>query len=90
MMPCHHQIHLDCLCTSMSVECCNSRANGTNDENEGYYDDIVDADDDDEESLRGSRSLDWSSMESSVHSDPGVSTERDTIGKWVTLSLIHI
>lgn len=84
MMPCHHQIHLDCLCTSMSVECCNSRANGTNDENEGYYDDIVDADDDDEESLRGSRSLDWSSMESSVHSDPGVSTERDTIGKWVT------
>ena len=83
LMPCGHEIHLDCLCTNMRIEMAYSGARS-------YTDCEEDTDDDDTiDSMTEER-------ESAPHLDANVHlasdltqncTENDTIGKWLTCSV---
>lgn len=83
LMPCRHEIHLDCLCTNMRIEMAYSGARS-------YTDCEEDTDDDDTiDSMTEER-------ESAPHLDANVHlasdltqncTENDTIGKWLTCSV---
>lgn len=78
LYPCRHEIHLDCLCTSMRVE----RADAN-----GFYDGVSESTDEDDDEEPDTDYDTWMSssapaLASSVHSDLGL--EGETVGKWVT------
>lgn len=82
LMPCRHEIHLDCLCTNMRIEM--AYAGASSDDQEEETDDG-----DDTDSIPEEHGL-TSYMDADEHSAPELTqncADNDTIGKWVTCSV---
>ncbi|KAN0064440.1 hypothetical protein ACQY0O_002818 [Thecaphora frezii] len=72
LVPCQHEVHLDCLCTSMRVEAaaCAALFDATDDEDEEQGDGARDAEEDEAEDARAD--------------ERGQRGDGATVGKWVT------
>lgn len=83
LMPCRHEIHLDCLCTNMRIEMAYSGARSCTDCED-------DTDDDDTTDSMTEESESAPHLDANVHSTsdlPQNCAENDTIGKWLTCSV---
>lgn len=83
LMPCRHEIHLDCLCTNMRIEMAYSGARS-------YTDCEEDTDDDDTNDSMTEERESAPHLDANVHLASDLTqncTENDTIGKWLTCSV---
>ena len=83
LMPCRHEIHLDCLCTNMRIEMAYSGARTCTDCED-------DTDDDDTTDSMTEESESAPHLDANVHSTSDLTlncAENDTIGKWLTCSV---
>lgn len=83
LMPCRHEIHLDCLCTNMRIEMAYSGARSCTDCED-------DTDDDDTTDSMTEESESAPHLDANVHSTSDLTqncAENDTIGKWLTCSV---
>lgn len=83
LMPCGHEIHLDCLCTNMRIEMAYSGARS-------YTDCEEDTDDDDTIDSMTEERKSAPHLDANVHLASDLTqncTENDTIGKWLTCSV---
>ena len=83
LMPCRHEIHLDCLCTNMRIEmACSGARSYTDCEEDTDDDDTIDSMTEERESAPH--------LDANVHLASDLTqncTENDTIGKWLTCSV---
>ena len=84
LMPCRHEIHLDCLCTNMRIEMAYAGARSYTD-----YEEDTDDDGDTTDSMTEERES-ASHLDANIHLTPDLTpscAENDTIGKWLTCSV---
>lgn len=77
LSPCRHEVHLDCLCTSMRIE----NPNCTSDHLDLF---VSDDDDDDEEGEDDSQDAAALQQVEPSLADPNPGQHKDTVGKWVS------